>query len=209
LTEEEKARLAELADQRGVSMTDLIRTWIVRGDVVYVLAEQLKDIVDDFAKWHVLENRSTSIQYLCDTIRNNIGAIENEEKRIIIYRWLESFLRSFQLIKDDVSNLKRRLDKFISQREPKEKNVLIELILEFSKIVSSYYDIFVQGVLDILQNSGELTDRHIGEIYNDEFRTRFNEITSKYEDFLKRVKRELGEGLEQALPRAKEFRVKK
>lgn len=208
LSEEEKKRLAELAKQRGISMTDLVRTWIIRGDVVHVLAEQLKDITNDFAKWHVLENRSTSINNLCEHLRGRMGAIEDEGRRVIIFDWIEFFNRSFQLMRNDVSDLMRRLAKFISQKEPKEKKVLVDLINEFALIINSHNNIFVESFIKILQNMDEYSKRDYGARYNDDFRTRYNEIASKFEEFTKIAQRELGEGLEQAIPRAKEFRAK-
>jgi hypothetical protein len=208
LSEEEKRRLAELAKQRGVSMTDLVRMWIMRGDVVHVLAEQLQDITNDFARWHVLENRSTSIHNLCENLRGRVGTIEDEMKRRIMYQWIEFFLRSFQLMRNDVSDLTGRLTTFITQKEPKEKMVLVHLIKEFTQIIISYNNVFVRSFIEILQNMDKYTKRDTGARYNDDFRTRYNEIASKCEDFLKRAERELGETLQQAIPRAKEFRAK-
>lgn len=205
LSDEEKKRLAELADQKGVSMADLVRTWIMRGDVAHVLAEQLQDIVNDFAKWHVLENRRTSVQFLCTDLRSRM-AITDATRSRMMYRWLDLFHQSFQFMRSNVSNLSTRLSRFISQKEPKEKKVLVRLISEFAQIITSYHDIFVRGFMDILQDVDDKTKKDISGVYNDEFRTRFNEITSKYEDFLKRAQRELGEELKQAMPRAKEFR---
>jgi len=207
LSEEEKKRLAELAKQKGVSMTDLVRVWIMRGDVVHVLAEQLQDITNDFAKWHVLENRSTSIKNLCENLRGRVGAIEDEGKRAIMFDWIEFFPRSFQFMRNDVSDLKERLARFISQEEPKEKMVLVSLVNKFASIIISYNNVFVESFMKILQNMDEYSKRNFGARYNDDFRTRYNEIASKYEDFLKRAQRELGESLVQAIPRAKEFRV--
>ena len=208
LSEEEKQRLAQLAKQKGVSMTDLVRVWIMRGDVIHVLAEQLQDIINDFAKWHVLENRSTSLSNLCENLRGRMGAIEDETVRKILFQWTDFFTRSFQFMRNDVSRLKRRLAKYISQEEPKEKNVLIDIISEFAQIIISHNNVFVESFIKILQNMDERTKNSSGARYNDDFRTRYNEIASKYEDFLKRAQRELGEPLEQAIPRAKEFRVK-
>ena len=208
LSEEEKKRLAELAKQKGVSMTDLVRVWIVRGDVVHVLSEQLQDILNDFAKWHVLHNTNTSILYLCLNLRNRMDTVQDATKRTMIYKWTAFFDESFRFMRDNISDLTRRLSRFISKKEPKEKEILINLIIEFSKIVVSYHNVFVEGFMNILQNMGKNAKRDIGDVYNDEFRTRYNEIASKYEDFLKRVQRELGGGLEQAIPRAREFRAK-
>lgn len=207
LTEEDKARLAELAKQKGVSMTDLIRTWITRGDVVHVLAEQLQDISNDFAKWHVLENRNTCVRVLCDNLRNVLSSQQDEWKRIALYQWMDFFNRTFQLMVNDVSALKHRVAVFVRQTEPKQKDVLIELVVEFREIVTLYNNVFLEGFLSILQIMDEKGKDYIGRTYNDELRTRYNEITSKYEDFLKRVQRELGESFaEQAMSRAKEFR---
>ena len=206
LSEEEKKRLEELARQRGVSMTDLVRTWIMRGDIVHVLAEQLHDLVKDFNKWHVSENRNTSISYLCRSLGDRVQYIEDETKRGPIRGWANLLCQAFQFMISDVRDLRSKLDRFIRQKEPKEKNVLIEAILDFTQIVTSYHSIFVQGFIEILQNMDEDTKRLVGGWYNDEFRTRYNEITPKYEDFLKRAHRELGELSEQAMPRAKEFR---
>jgi hypothetical protein len=208
LSEEEKARLAELAKQKGVSMTDLVRTWITRGDVIHVLAEQLQDITNDFAKWHVLENRNTCVRNLCDELRNRLGSDEEQWKRLAIYRWIDFFNRSFDLMKDSVSKFKHRVDLFIRQSEPKEKDVLLELVMIFKQNVTYYNSVFIEGFIDILQMIDEKYTDDVSARYNDELRTRYNEITSKFEDFLKRVQRELGETFEQAMPRAREFRYK-
>lgn len=208
LSEEEKKRLAELATQRGVSMTDLVRTWITRGDVVHVLAEQLEDFVDDFDKWHVSENRNTSIRYLCEHLQGRTGFIKDDPSRQkVLYQWIGFFMQSFDLLKRHVSVLKTRVGKFIKQKEPKMKDDLIGLILQFILIVYYYDRIFLQGFLNILQNMDEQTKHSTGATYNDEFRTRYNEIASKLEDFLKRAERELGHGMEKVIPRAKEFRA--
>lgn len=209
LSEEEKKRLEELAKQKGVSMTNLVRTWIQKGDVVHVLAEQLQDFVKDFDKWHVSENRSTNIRHLCENLHGRMGAIENESLRTVLYDWTNFLSQSFQLLKGDISTTKRQLGEAIktSVQAPRTERLILHVsILEFSKIVVSYHNIFIKGFLDIVKNMDERTQRRIGETYNDEVRTRYNEIASKYEDYLKRAQRELGESLEQAIPRAKEFR---
>lgn len=208
LTEEEKARLAELAKQRGISMADLVRTWIVRGDVVHVFAEQLEDFITDFGKWHVSENRSTNLSHLCNNLRGRMGAIENVSMRNITFKWIEFFVRSFRLMENDVSDLRKGLSKFVKQKKPKDKEELIVFISKFTLTVNNYHNIFVQGFIDILQNMDKEAKRSFGRTYNDEFRTRYNEITSKFEDFLKRAQRELGVGLERAMSRAGEFRPK-
>jgi hypothetical protein len=208
LSEEEKARLAELAKQRGVSMTDLVRTWITRGDVIHVLAEQLEDISNDFAKWHVLESRNTSIRNLCDELRNRLPSDQEQWKRLAIYKWIEFFNRSFQLMKEDVSRSNHKIQLFVRQSEPKQKEVLVELVMTFKQNVTLYNSVFIEGFIDILQMMDEKNLDDISGRYNDELRTRYNEITSKFEDFLKRVQRELGEPFEQTLPRAREFRYK-
>jgi len=208
LSEEEKTRLTELAKQKGVSMTDLVRTWITRGDVIHVLAEQLQDISNDFAKWHVLESRNTCARNLCDELRNRLGSDEEQWKRLAIYKWIEFFNRSFDLMKDSVSKFKHRVDLFIRQSEPKEKDVLLELVMIFKQNVTYYNSVFIEGFIDILQMIDEKYTDDVSARYNDELRTRYNEITSKFEDFLKRVQRELGETFEQAMPRAREFRYK-
>ena len=203
LSEEEKKNLAKLAGQRGISMTDLVRMWITRGDIVHVLAEQLQDFVSDFNKWHVSEGRNTTIVNLCIIVRQRDVDIE---RRKMIYGWISFFERSFKLMVRDVRDLMNRLKKFTKQKQPMERTFLIKAILDFSQAVTSYHNIFVQGFMDILQAANENTQAYVGGLYNDEFRTRFNEIASKYEDFLKRTQRELGEGLETVIPRAKEFR---
>jgi hypothetical protein len=208
LSEEEKTRLAELAKQRGVSMTDLVRTWITRGDVIHVLAEQLEDIGNDFAKWHVLENRKTSIRNLCDELRSRLPSDEEQWKRSAIYNWIEFFNRSFELMKDSVSMSNHKIHLFIRQLEPKQKEVLVELMMAFKQNVALYNSVFIEGFIDILQMMDEKHTNDISGRYNDELRTRYNEITSKFEDFLKRAQRELGEPFEQTMPRAREFRHK-
>lgn len=209
LSEEEKMRIAELAKEKGVSMTDLVRIWIARADVVHVLAEQLQDVSNDFAKWHVLENRNASVRVLCDSLRNTISSNEEQWKRNAMYKWIEFFNQSFQLMVNDVSDFKDRVAEFLKQPEPKQKNVLVELINAFKRIVALYNNVFIEGFINILECMDEQAREYAGGTYNDEVRTRYNEITSKYEDFLKRAQRELGENLEQAMPRAREFRRKK
>ena len=49
--------------------------------------------------------------------------------------------------------------------------------------VTLYNSVFIEGFIDILQMMDE---KHIDDVsarYNDELRTRYNEITSKFEDF--------------------------
>lgn len=190
-------------------MTDLVKTWIQKGDVVHVLAEQLQDFVNDFDKWHVSENRNTNIRHLGENLHGRMGNIEDASLRPVLYDWTNFFSESFQLLKDDISDTKRQLGDAIkaSVREPRGERIVLHVsILRFSKIVVLYHNIFIKGFLDILKNMDELTKGRFGATYNDEVRTRYNEIASKYEDFLKRAQRELGENLEQAIPRAKEFR---
>jgi hypothetical protein len=208
LSEEEKARLAELAKERGVSMTDLVRTWITRGDVIHVLAEQMQDISNDFAKWHVLENRNTCVRTLCDELRNRFPPDGEQWKRVAIYMWIEFFNRSFELMKNSVSKSKHTIDLFIRQSEPKQKEVLVELMMTFKQNVTLYNSVFIEGFIDILQMMDGKYIEDVSARYNDELRVRYNEITSKFEDFLKRAQRELGETFEQTMPRAREFRHK-
>jgi hypothetical protein len=86
-----------------------------------------------------------------------------------------------------------------------KKAFLFAAISNLATYVFEYDNIFVNGFMDILQQMDEHTKKSIGKKYNDEFRTRYNEIASKYEDFLKIAQRELGEDLERSMPRAKEF----
>jgi hypothetical protein len=208
LSEEEKARLAELAKQKGVSMTDLVRTWITRGDIIHVLAEQLQDISNDFIRWLVLENRGTCVRNLCDELRSRLPSDEEQWKRLAIYRWIEFFNRSFELMKNSVSKSTHTIDLFIRQPEPKQKEVLVELIMTFKQNVTLYNSVFIEGFIDILQMMDGKNTEDVSARYNDELRVRYNEITSKFEDFLKRAQRELGDTFEQAMPRAREFRSK-
>lgn len=210
LSEEEKKRLAELAKERGVSMTDLVRTWIMRGDVVRVLGEQLHDFVKDFDKWHVSENRNTSIRYLCERLHGRTGAIKDQSNVTMLFNWTNFFGRSFQLLKRDLLILKGQLGELIKsdalKHTPIERTILTSSIIRFSNVIVSYHDTFINGFLEILKNMDEDTKRDTGGTYNDEVRTRYNEIASKYEDYIKRAERELGGGLERSIPRAKEFR---
>lgn len=208
LSEEEKKRLAELARQKGVNMTDLVRMWITRGDMVHILAEQLQDFVKDFDKWQLSGNTNTSISYLCRVLQGKVIKIPDASKHGITHEWIELFLQSFQLLRNDVLALKQRLSRFIIQKQPKKKFVLVDLIAEFTEIVTLYHNIFVEGFIKIIQKMDEKTKKDVGERYNDDFRTRYNEITSKYEDFLKRTQRELGSDLERTISRAKEFRAR-
>lgn len=209
LSEEEKKRLAELARQKNVSMTDLVRMWITRGDMVHILAEQLQDFVKDFDTWHLSGNTNTSISFLCRFLQGRVTQIPDPSKHEITHEWIELFLQSFQLLRNDVLALKQRLNRFIIQKQPKKKFVLVDLIAEFTEIVTLYYNIFVQSFIKIIQKMDEKTKKDVGETYNDYFRTRYNEITSKYEDFLKRTQRELGADLERTISRVKEFRAEK
>ena len=208
LSEEEKARLTELAKQKGVSMTDLVRTWITRGDIIHVLAEQLQDISNDFDRWLVLENTSTCVRNLCDGLRNRLTSDEEQWKRAAIYMWIEFFNRSFELMKNSVSKSKHTIDLFIRQSEPKQKEVLVELMMTFKQNVTLYNSVFIEGFIDILQMIDGKDTEDVSARYNDELRVRYNEITSKFEDFLKRAQRELGDTFEQTMPRAREFRRK-
>lgn len=205
LTEEEKNRLAELAKQKNVSMTDLVRTWIARGDIVHVLAEQLQDFVSDFNKWHVSDT-TASIHYLCRTIRARPHS--NPSTRDIMFGWMELFNRSFDLLAKDANRLQVNLNIFVNKKKAKDKAILVEMILNFSNIVYAYNFIFVQSFLKIVNNVDESGRNAVRRLYSNDFRTRYNELNSKYEDFLKRAQRELGEGLERAMPRAGEFRPK-
>ena len=111
-------------------------------------------------------------------------------------------------MKDSVSKFKHRVDLFIGQSEPKQKDVLVELMMISKQNVTYYNSVFIEGFIDILQMMDEKNTDDVSARYNDELRTRYNEITSKFEDFLKRAQRELGEPFEQAMPRAREFRHK-
>jgi predicted transcriptional regulator len=208
LSEEEKARLAELAKQKGVSMTDLVRTWITRGDIIHVLAEQLQDISNDFDRWLVLENRGTCVRNLCDELRNRLPPDMEQWKHLAIYTWIEFFNRSFELMKNSVSKSKHTIDLFIRQSEPKQKEVLVELMMTFKQNVTLYNSVFIEGFIDILQIIDGKYTEDASARYNDGLRVRYNEITSKFEDFLKRAQRELGDTFEQVMPRAREFRRK-
>ena len=205
LTEEEKERLSELAKQKNLSMTDLVRMWITRGDVVHVLAEQLQDFVSDFNKWH-MGDTTASMHYLCRTLRSR--PITDPSTREIMFGWMELFDRSFDLLAKDAARLQVELNKFVNNREAKDKTILVETILNFSDIVYAYNSIFVQSFLKIVNNMDESGRNEVGRLYSNDFRTRYNELASKYEDFLKRAQRELGQGLERDMPRAGEFRSK-
>jgi len=85
---------------------------------------------------------------------------------------------------------------------------LVDLINEFALIIISHNNVFVESFIKFLQNMDEYSKRNFGARYNDDFRTRYNEIASKFEEFTKIAQRELGVDLEQAIPRAKEFRAK-
>jgi len=206
LTEEEKNRLAELAKQKNISMTDLVRTWIVRGDIVHVLAEQLHDFVNDFDKWHISDSSRASIVYLCKYVQARLP--NDPSIREIMYEWTAFFDQSFGLLVRDVNELRVGLNEFVNRKETKDKVVLVGAISDFTQIVHAYHSIFVRTFMRILENIGEHQQKDAGGLYNDNFRTRYNELASKYEDFLKRAQRELGEGLAHAVPRAGEFRPK-
>lgn len=204
LSEEEKAKLAEIAKSKGVSMTEIVRAWITKGDIVFVLAEQLLDLVNDFAKWHVLENRDSSILYLGASIQGRVGTSPHW-----VYRMVEFFQNSCELIKHQVQHLKEELRIFVTQKEPKEKKELIRIIPEFTWIVQHYNGVYINGYMKIFNELNEENQYRLQGSYNDEFRVRYNEFAAKYEDFIKRASRELGVDLSSLIPRAKELRVKK
>ena len=204
LSEKEKEKLAEIAKSKGVSMTELIREWITKGDVAFVLAEQLLDLVNDFARWHVFENRDSSILHLGASIRGRIGTSP---------RWAfgmtDFFRNSSELIKHELQCLREELRIFVKDTEAKEKKELIRIITEFTWIVTQYDRVYVDGYMKIFDELNEENQSYLQRSYNDEFRVRYNEFAAKYEDFLKRATRELGENLSKAIPRAKELRIKK
>lgn len=204
LSEKEKEKLAEIAKSKGISMTELIREWITKGDIAFVLAEQLSDLVNDFARWHVLENRDSSILYLGAGIRGRLGELPGWA-----YRMSEFFENSSRLIKHELEYLKEELKTFVRETEAREKKELIRIIHEFSWIVEQYDRVYVDGYVKIFDELTEENQYRLQRSYNDEFRVRYNEFAAKYEDFLRRATRELGKNLSKAIPRAKELRVKK
>lgn len=204
LSEEEKAKLAEIAKSKGVTMTELVRAWITKGDVAFVLAEQMLDLVNDFAKWHVLDNRDSSILFLGVNISRRIGNLPRWA-----YGMVDFYQNSGELIKHQVQHLREELRIFVAQTEPKEKKKLIRIISEFTWIVQQYNRVYIDGYMKIFNELSEENQYHLQGSYNDEFRVRYNEFAAKYEDFLKRATRELGADLSKPIPRAKELRVKK
>ena len=204
LSEKEKEKLAEIAKSKGVSMTELVREWITKGDIAFVLAEQLSDLVNDFARWHVLENRDSSILYLGASIRGRLGELPGWA-----YRMSEFFENSSRLVKHELERLEEELRTFVGETEAREKKELIRIIHEFSWIVEQYNRVHVNGYMQIFDELDEKSQSRLQKPYNDEFRVRYNEFAAKYEDFLKRASRELGENLSKAIPRAKELRARK
>jgi len=205
LSDEEKEKLAEIAKSKGMSMTELVRTWIIKGDIAFVLAEQLSDFASDFAKWHVLEDRDTSILYLGRDLRHGPGPTPP-----FFYIITDFFVKSAELIRDDMRQLQRDINVFIKKTEPKEKEKLIALIAEFTSIVEKYYRIYVETFIEMFNALPEEYPRSSVEAhYNDGFRIRYNEFASKYEDFLKRASRELGADIAKPIQRAKELRAKR
>jgi hypothetical protein len=81
-------------------------------------------------------------------------------------------------------------------------------MMTFKQNVTLYNSVFIEGFIDILQMIDGKDTEDVSARYNDELRVRYNEITSKFEDFLKRAQRELGDTFEQTMPRAREFRRK-
>jgi hypothetical protein len=112
------------------------------------------------------------------------------------------------MLKHNILVLKNQLDVFVREFKTTskiKKTFLISSISNFSGYIISYNNTFVNGFMDILQNTGENTIKSVGKLYNADFRMRYNELASKYEDFLKRAQRELNANLESPMPRVNEF----
>jgi hypothetical protein len=118
------------------------------------------------------------------------------------------FEKSGGFVKNYVRRIQRELTGFIKDTKPKDKKKLVDLISEFNWIVEMYYNAYVDSFMEIFDSLSERDQRHIEKKYNDEFRIRYNEFAAKYEDFLKRVSRELVTDVAMPIPRAKELRAK-
>lgn len=197
LTDEEKKTLERIAASKGVPMADVIRMWITKGDIVNVLAEQLADLSKDFTTWH-LSNRGSSVGWLGTNLLREAPA----EEDVIIQRMFES---ESNRLGNEILEFNRNLNVFVKNVKMKKKGTLATLIKSFILIVHAYHNNLVKRFYEIAVLMPKENRDCVKEQYSNEFRVRYNEFAAKYEDFLKRASRELGEGLERTLERVKEF----
>jgi len=200
LSDEEKEVLERIAKSKGMTMADVVRMWITKGDVVNILAEQLNDLSKDFAEWH-LSNRSSSVIWLGRYLMKEppieeIGIIQN------------MFESEGGRLKKEFAEYRSKLNAFVNRKEVKEKKSLATFIAFFVSTVERYESL-IRYFYEIAAIVSERNRDRIEKEYTNEFRVRFNEFAVKYEDFLKRSSRELGEDFERTLRRVKEFPEKR
>jgi len=200
LSDEEKEVLEKIAKSKGITMADVVRMWITKGDVVNVLAEQLVDLSKDFAQWHLSDTHSSVIWLARNSMREppieEVGIIQN------------MFESEGSRLKTEFVKFRNKLNVFVKKKEIKERKSLATFIEFFISTVHRYENL-IMYFYDIAAIMPERNRDRIREAYSNEFRVRYNEFALKYEDFLKRSSRELGEGFERTLKRVKEFPEKR
>jgi len=201
LTDEEKEMLERIASSKGLSMADVVRMWITKGDVVNILAEQLADLSKDFTRWH-LSSHSSSIAWLG---RNLLSNAPLEEHNIVG----EMFNSENERLEKEIVQLNNKLTVFVKSEKMKRKGALANFIRSFISIVQAYQNNLVRGFYRMAEILPKENRDRVADSYSSEFRVRYNEFAAKYEDFLRRASRELGENFERTLGRAKEFPKKR
>lgn len=196
LSDEEKEVLERIATSKGMTMSDVIRMWITKGDVVNILAEQLADLSKDFSTWH-LSNRASSIIWLAANLMRDSP---NEEVGILKRMFDDEGNR----LRSEFSEFRTKLNIFIKNKKMKEKEALVTFITSFVSTIQRYQNL-ASVFYEITAIMPQRNRDSIKEQYSNEFRVRYNEFAVKYEDFLKRSSRELGQDLEGPLGRIKEF----
>jgi len=197
LTDDEKKTLERIAKSKGMSMADVVRTLITRGDIVNVLAEQLSDLSKDFTTWH-LSNRGSSVTWLAEALLREAPL----EEHAIIQRM---FQNEGNRLRNKITEFNNNLKLFINSVDLKKKGALATFIKSFISIVDAYQNNFVNHFYQIAAIIPKENRNRVKAPYSDEFRVRYNEFAVRYEDFLRRASRELGENLERTLERVKEF----
>lgn len=193
LSEEEKAMLQQIADQRKISMAEVIRELISKADVVNILAEQLKDLFEEFHKWQLVNNQY-SILWIVDSL---LQESPREEYSIIkeMYAW------DAESIRRDVRETMVTLSNYINNVTVKRREDLKTYISKLTLAVERYAQLI--RIFFKIATIFPIKDRErIDEYYSNSFRIRYNEFLPKFEDFLKRASRELGYSFERNIERA-------
>lgn len=196
LSDEEKEVLERIAKSKGITMADVIRLWITKGDIVNVLAEQLADLSKDFAEWH-LSNRSSSAVWIAETLMRDAPA---EEVGII----LRTFREEGNRLQNEFAQFRSKLNVFVKKKKIKEKEDLA-IFITFLTSTLQRYENLARRLYDVAAIMPEENRDSVKEVYSNDFRVRYNELAVKCEDFLKRASRELGQSFERSLERVKEF----